>query len=78
MSDEGNDKKTSKRTSRIQYERCNVCGARKKEQDMIKKGLCTECYEKMFRRKDGYWHGKNRGGDTLEDSGEVAPKQKKK
>ena len=33
MSDEGKDKKTPKRTFRINYERCGISGGRKKEQD---------------------------------------------
>ena len=46
MSDEGKDKKTPKRTFRINYERCGISGGRKKEQDMNTKNLCNDCYEK--------------------------------
>ena len=56
MSDEGKDKKTSKRTLRINYLRCVVCGARKKEQDMIiQTFVCYDCYEKQNKRRNGFW-----------------------
>ena len=55
MSDEGKDKKNSKRTLRIKYVKCSVCGGRKQEQNMVNEVACIECYEKQNQRRDSFW-----------------------
>ena len=46
----GKDKKKTKRTTKIVYRKCYVCGGRKKESDMLttNDGTCQECFKKQL------------------------------
>ena len=46
-----------KRTTKISYQRCCICGGMKKEQDVSPSKVCVECIEKINRNKDnsGFW-----------------------
>ena len=56
MSEE-KSKRGPKRTTKISYQRCSVCGGMKKEQDITASKACVECIEKINRNKDqpGFW-----------------------
>ena len=68
MSDEGKDEKKSKRTSRIKYVKCSVCGGRKQEQNMGNKVVCNECAEKQNQKRDGFWKSKIFGRDRFKEN----------
>ena len=43
-------KRVQKRTTKISYRRCTICGARKKEQDMYGlHDICKPCVEKQHK-----------------------------
>ena len=61
MADENNEKKDNKRpkrTTKIVYHRCGICGARKRESDMtvwhMNKAFCNQCREKKADSKGSY------------------------
>ena len=57
--DEGKDNKKTKRTTKIEYRRCDVCGGRKRFDDMMTSGcgMCKECFDKLWKQPGA--HAKN-------------------
>ena len=53
---EEKDKKRTKHTTKIVYHRCNICGGRKREENMSfvtgKEKFCQECYDKQSYRNN--------------------------
>ena len=54
--DEEKDNKKTKRTTKIEYRRCPVCGVRKRVDDMMNtgRGLCKECFDKQLKQPGFY------------------------
>ena len=48
--DEGTNKKHVKHKTRIVYHRCQICGGRKKEEDMINNNNCKDCLERHIEK----------------------------
>jgi len=61
MSDDKDQEKgkRQRRTSKIVYHRCSVCGGRKKEEYMAaNKQHCMECVEKNSTNPSSFWNSK--------------------
>ena len=67
MSDEGKDKnKNPKRTFKIKYVKCIICGGRKLEQNMVNANGCNECFGSQEKRKADFLRKVNRGGKNYQ------------
>ena len=60
--DEEKDNKKTKRTTKIEYRRCSVCGVRKRVEDMMtsSRGLCKECFDKQLKQPGVFTKASNK------------------